>query len=58
MFSAPKNLPDLIFLKIGLIDNDEFINSLGSPILHSYCKNLWTWEKTFKGAERLQEFLS
>lgn len=58
MFSAPKSVPDLVFLKVGLLDDDAFVNSLGPPVLHSYCKNLWTWERTFEDADLLQEFLA
>lgn len=58
MFSAPASIPDMLFLKIGLLDDDAFVDGLGPPVLHSYCRNLWTWERTFDGAERLREFLA
>lgn len=50
MFSEPKASPEILFLKIGLLDDKGFLDSLGTPKLDVYCKNLWAWEKPIEGA--------
>lgn len=43
--------PGLLFLKAGLVDDKDFMDKVGAPAKHIYCKNLWAWEKTTPGAE-------
>lgn len=54
MFSKPEGAPEIAFLKIGLIDDREFLDSLGPPKTHFYCKYLLSWEKPFEGAKLVQ----
>lgn len=51
MFSEPKGSPEILFLKIGLLDDKEFLDSLGTPKLDIYCKNFWAWERPIEGAK-------
>lgn len=54
MYSAPEKMPEIVFLKIGLLDDKEFLDSLGTPKADIYCKNMWKWEKNFEGAQVAQ----
>ncbi|KAK7720899.1 hypothetical protein SLS64_001192 [Diaporthe eres] len=45
---------DTYFLKAGLIDDNDFLNTLGTPKMEIYCKYLWNWERTFEGAQVTQ----
>ncbi|CAN8100350.1 unnamed protein product [Discula destructiva] len=54
MFSEPKNAPEVLFLKIGLLDDKEFLDGLGTPQMDIYCKNSWSWEKPIEGAKVAQ----
>lgn len=54
MFAVSGKAPDTYFLKVGLIDDDDFLNTLGAPKMEIYCKYLWNWEKTFEGAQVTQ----
>lgn len=51
MFAVSEKAPDTYFLKVGLIDDNDFLNTLGTPKMEIYCKYLWNWEKTFEGAQ-------
>lgn len=55
MYAAPSNAPEIAFLKVGLLDDKEFVSGLGAPKMELYCKNLWAWEKTFEGAKTSPE---
>lgn len=54
MFAVSGKAPDTYFLKVGLIDDNDFLNTLGAPKMEIYCKYLWNWEKTFEGAQVTQ----
>ncbi|KAL1872372.1 hypothetical protein Daus18300_004342 [Diaporthe australafricana] len=54
MFAVTGKDPSTLVLKIGLIDDTEFLNDLGAPKMEVYCKYLWKWEKTFEGAQLIQ----
>lgn len=54
MYAAPSSAADVAYLKVGLIDDVEFVNGLGAPKMEIYCKRLWSWEKTFEGAKLIQ----
>lgn len=51
MYSEPKNAPEILFLKVGLLDDKEFLDGLGAPKADIYCKNMWKWEKPIEGAK-------
>lgn len=51
LFAEPEVAPGLLFLKAGLVDDKDFMDKVGAPTKHIYCKNLWAWEKTTPGAE-------
>lgn len=50
MFSEPEKAP-VLFLKVGLIDDQDFLRGLSAPKMEIYCKYLLPWEKTFEGAK-------
>lgn len=54
LWSEPEAVPGLLFLKPGLIDDKDFMDKVGAPKKHVYCKNLWAWEQTTPGAEVAQ----
>lgn len=54
MYAAPAGGADVAYLKVGLIDDVDFVNGLGAPKMEIYCKHLWSWEKTFDGAKLIQ----
>lgn len=54
MYAAPAGGADVAYLKVGLIDDVDFVNRLGAPKMEIYCKHLWSWEKTFDGAKLIQ----
>lgn len=54
LFSEPEVAPEIVFLKAGLIDDKEFMDKVGPPQKHIYCKNFWAWEKPSEGAETEQ----
>lgn len=51
MYAAPSKMPEIAFLKVGLLDDKDYVNGLGAPKMEVYCKNLWTWEQNFEGAK-------
>lgn len=51
MFAAPEKGPEILFLKIGLIDDQDFLRGLSAPKTEIYCKYLLPWETTFEGAK-------
>ncbi|KAI7787500.1 hypothetical protein LA080_015721 [Diaporthe eres] len=54
MFAVSGKDLDTYFLKAGLIDDNDFLNTLGTPKMEIYCKYLWNWERTFEGAQVTQ----
>lgn len=56
LFSAPTIKPEVVFLKVGLIEDEDFMNSLGLPKMDVYCKRMWSWEKPIEGALAAQTF--
>lgn len=50
MLASPEKAPEIAFLKVGLVDDEDFLNGLGRPAKEIYCKRMWAWEKTFEGA--------
>lgn len=54
MFAEPKKTPDIVFLKVGLLDDKAFLDGLGAPKMDIYCKNLWSWERPIEGAQVAQ----
>ena len=41
-------------VKMGAIDDQEFLDGLGQPEAEIYCKNMWKWEKPIEGAKQEQ----
>lgn len=39
-------------VKMGAIDDQEFLDGLGKPEMEIYCRNLWGWEEGIGGAVR------
>lgn len=54
MYATPGGDQDVAFLKVGLLDDVDFINGLGAPKMEIYCKYLWSWQKTFDNAKLIQ----
>lgn len=54
IFVTSEALAGLFIVKLGLIDDEDFLNNLGPPKGEIYCKNNWAWEKPFEGAEQKQ----
>ncbi|GAB7345655.1 hypothetical protein MBLNU457_3945t1 [Dothideomycetes sp. NU457] len=45
-------MPDVKLVKMGLIDDREFLEELGKPGMEIYCKNVCAWEEGWEGTER------
>ncbi|TKX25725.1 putative glutathione-dependent formaldehyde-activating enzyme-2 [Elsinoe australis] len=52
LWAEGEALPGVKIVKIGSVDDLEWVEKLGAPKQEIYCKNMWGWEKGWEGAER------
>lgn len=50
MWVRAEALEGLSIMKVGTIDDDDYMNNLGALKAEVYCKNMWKWEKPIDGA--------
>ncbi|KAF4551234.1 Hypothetical protein D9617_14g076910 [Elsinoe fawcettii] len=46
-------LAGIKIVKMGGLDDKEYMDKLGMPESEIYCKNMWAWEKGWEGAKKV-----
>ncbi|PNS19246.1 hypothetical protein CAC42_2423 [Sphaceloma murrayae] len=52
LYVEAEGLAGVKIIKLGAIDDQEWVNKLDTPKQEIYCKNMYTWEKGWEGAEK------
>jgi len=54
LFVEPEAMPGVKIVKMGTVDDKDWLDQVGPPTKEIYCKNLWKWESGVSGAEQKQ----